>query len=658
MFEFIKSPCIPLFQRGTLCGLILIRVLVATAHADEVSTETCLSCHGTEGFADPNGRSLFTGGQAFNSSAHAALGCTTCHSDISEIPHAEKLKPVTLDTCATCHEDIVTAYRTGVHGQANSHGVREAATCQDCHGNLHAAKPHEDPESATHWRKLAATCARCHANLELAEKFKIPVVRPVEAYLASTHARVVQSGKRAAECADCHGAHDILPASDPRSSITRANVPATCGKCHTEILNTYRESVHGEALAHGNRDAPVCTDCHGEHRILEPGEPTSPVFAANIPGETCGRCHGDKRLSEKYGLTLGRVAAFQDSFHGLALRAGQLTVANCSSCHGVHDIRPSSDPRSHVYPANLAATCGKCHPGAGTGFALGPVHATGASTGAWAVGWVRFVYLWLIGGTIGFMLVHNLLDLSRKARRLSAPPRAPLPNRPERMTRWLRWQHGLVMISFPVLVYTGFALTYPETWWAKPLLGWEAQFALRGTIHRAAAVILVIAVAWHFVHLLVSPRLRACLRLIVPSWRDAVTFFQMLAYYLGRRATPPHGATFNYAEKAEYWAFMWGTAVMTMTGFLLWFENTTLTYLPGWAPAVATAIHFYEAILATLSILVWHFYWVIFDPDVYPIDWTWWDGHPPASRTLERSADADPASEPDAALLESKSPKD
>ena len=75
---------------------------------------------------------------------------------------------------------------------------------------------------------------------------------------------------------------------------------------------------------------------------------------------------------------------------------------------------------------------------------------------------------------------------------------------------------------------------------------------------------------------------------------------------------------------------------MTVTGLVLWFENVSLRLLPSWLLDVATAIHFYEAILATLAIVVWHFYWVIFDPEVYPMDLSWWHGRSPASRVLER----------------------
>jgi thiosulfate reductase cytochrome b subunit len=146
-------------------------------------------------------------------------------------------------------------------------------------------------------------------------------------------------------------------------------------------------------------------------------------------------------------------------------------------------------------------------------------------------------------------------------------------------------------------------------------------------------------VAWHLRDLATRPRLRACMRGLKFSWQDLGALTRALAYNLGLRSTPPHGATFNYVEKVEYWAFLWGTLVMTVTGLLLWLENVSLRLLPSWLLDVATAIHFYEAILATLAIVVWHFYWVIFDPDVYPMDLSWWHGRPPATRTLERQPD-------------------
>ena len=601
------------------------------AGADDTN-EICLACHEVPGF---------------DASVHAGFDCTTCHTHLPQGPHEDvPPQPVALATCGTCHSDIVEAYGRGVHGKAKLNGAAEAASCNNCHGNIHQVVVHTDPESPMHWSKQAATCARCHADVELVQKFKLPVALPVEAYLQSAHARAVAAGKHGAVCGDCHGAHEILPLGEPESRLARTKVADTCGECHQEIAAAYRSSVHGDALKHGVREAPTCTDCHGEHKILGPGEPTSPVFTANIPGETCGRCHSDERLSEKYGLRNGKVSAFQDSYHGLALRAGKLTVANCASCHGVHDIRSSKDPQSHIFPANLATTCGKCHPGAGDSFQLGSVHGTPGSTNTMAVAWVRFAYLWLIALTVGFMATHNVLDLVNKALRPEHPHLSSMEveSVPPRMSRPLRWEHGLVMLSFPVLVYTGFALKYPEAWWAAPLLRWETIFGLRGFIHRVAGVVLLLASLWHVVHVVVSRRQRACMAGILPRPRDGLVLFGTLAYYVGLRETRPLSGAFSYIEKAEYWAFLWGTVVMVVTGFVLWFENMTLHYLPSWVPDTATAIHFYEAILATLSILVWHFYWVIFDPDVYPMDWTWWHGQAPPSRIAERAeeeSDAD-----------------
>lgn len=621
---------------------LLLFYFAGPGGAQPLSPEVCLSCHGVPGLEkarDGKKISLQVDGQAFAGSLHAPLGCAACHSDASAIPHRPELKRV---ECAACHAEATDAYGRSIHGQARANGITEAASCSSCHGDIHKLARRTETSSPIHPTNIARTCAACHADAALAEKFRIPVVRPVEAYLKSVHARAVAAGKAGAVCSDCHGSHSVLAGRDPNSFIARAKIPDTCGGCHGEVLTAYRQSVHGEALARGVRDVPVCTDCHGEHRIVARTEPTSPVFAANIPGEICGRCHANARLTEKYGLSLEKVPAFQDSYHGLALRTGQLTAANCASCHGVHDIRPSSDPRSHVHKNNLPETCGKCHPGAGTRFSLGPVHVLPTSNGARLVSWIRLIYLWIIALAVGFMAAHNLLDFTRKAR-AAKPPQAPTPQPKERMGRQLRWQHGLVMASFPMLVYSGFALTYPEAWWAAPLLQWETQIGLRGLLHRVAAFILTGALLWHVAHLALSPKLRQKLRGLLPAARDLGDFVRLQRHNLGLDAARPKFGKFSYIEKLEYWAFIWGMGIMTVTGLLLWFENLTLAYFPKWLADAATAVHFYEAILATLSILVWHFYWVVFDPDVYPMDASWWHGRPPAARAAERQEETRPA---------------
>jgi hypothetical protein len=102
----------------------------------------------------------------------------------------------------------------------------------------------------------------------------------------------------------------------------------------------------------------------------------------------------------------------------------------------------------------------------------------------------------------------------------------------------------------------------------------------------------------------------------------------------------PSYPKFNYAEKAESWALVWGTLVMAATGVVLWAHNFMLKYFSTSWMDIATAIHYYEAILVTLAIVVWHFYAMIFDPDVYPLKWTVLTGRAPAHEVREEETEA------------------
>jgi len=448
----------------------------------------------------------------------------------------------------------------------------------------------------------------------------------VEAYRLSVHGRAVAAGNlEAASCSDCHGSHAVLPSRNAEGKTNHWKVPETCGSCHKEVATIYKDSVHGKAVANGVAGAPVCTDCHGEHSILAPSEALSLVNPARVSSVTCGRCHGDERLAERYNLPKDMVPAFEDSYHGLALRSGRQTVANCASCHGIHNILSSSDPRSTIHADNLAKTCGVCHPGAGDRFAIGSVHVSAAAANEHpVVRWSRIFYLIVIPLTLGGMLLHNLLDFVGKLKRGTV--RDGNGEEVVRMGFHFRVAHGLVILSFPTLVITGFALTYPEAWWATPLLALENGFNFRGTVHRLSAVVLLLAFAYHVIHLAMVPRDRVLLKQMWPRLKDGADLLGMIRYNLGRVPNRPTFSMFNYAEKAEYWAFIWGTAVMAITGFVLWFNNFSLSHLPKWVSDASTTIHFYEAILATASILIWHFYMVIFDPDVYPMDKAWLTG--------------------------------
>jgi cytochrome b subunit of formate dehydrogenase len=391
--------------------------------------------------------------------------------------------------------------------------------------------------------------------------------------------------------------------------------------------------MHGEALRAGKPEAPVCTDCHGEHDIFPHDDPRSPVAPANVSARVCSPCHASLKLTDKYDVAADRSKSYADSYHGLAVRGGSLEAANCASCHGAHAILPSSDPTSTVHKGNLAATCGRCHPGANERFAVGAVHVVIARGKEPILYWIATLYIGMILVTVGGMLAHNLLDFTRKVRRkLEAHRRGAEPaEHPHelyvRMTLTERLQHGVLVASFTVLVITGFMLRYPEAWWVVSLRRLsDSVFDLRTIVHRIAAVVMVAASLFHIGYVSLTHRGRQLVRDLVPARQDLYDVGRMIGYNLGLARARPAFGRFGYVEKFEYWALVWGTIVMAVTGGILWFDNTFMGILTKLGSDVARTIHYYEAVLATLAIVVWHFYYVIFNPDVYPMSFAWLTG--------------------------------
>jgi formate dehydrogenase gamma subunit len=198
-----------------------------------------------------------------------------------------------------------------------------------------------------------------------------------------------------------------------------------------------------------------------------------------------------------------------------------------------------------------------------------------------------------------------------------------------RMSRNERIQHFILLITFFTLVITGFALKFPESlWvsWIRKLLG-ENAFELRGDIHRVAGLIMILDSLYHLGYVTFTVRGRQLIKDFMLRKQDAIDFIQSMKYYMGKVKQRPRFGRFSYIEKAEYWAMVWGTLIMGLTGFILWFENLSLPVISNLGIDISTAIHYYEAILATLAIIVWHFYFVIYNPDVYPMNKAWITGY-------------------------------
>lgn len=222
--------------------------------------------------------------------------------------------------------------------------------CEACHTEI-TTYPHPKIEYQTRRelsRSYYLSCKKCHSAI-------------YEKAQDSMHAQVAEENPNAPVCTDCHGTHSMRAPDEPRAQIS-----TTCSKCHSEIYDQYKNSIHGaELIGQDNPDVPVCTDCHGVHNIQDP---RTDQFRINTP-ELCARCHANAEFMEKYGLPADVYDLYKLSWHGVDVsvyKARWPTIwhesAVCTDCHGVHDILNTDDPNSSVNSQNLLATCQKCHP--------------------------------------------------------------------------------------------------------------------------------------------------------------------------------------------------------------------------------------------------------------------------------------------------------
>lgn len=284
-----------------LLAAVALQAPDATPATRAAQNETCLACHGDRDLSLelPSGetRSLFVDLATFTASIHGdTLSCVDCHTDMTEVPHPAR----PLKT----RRDFSLAYNE--------------------------------------------QCKRCHfANFTRS--------------MDGVHAAALARGDTTAPlCVDCHGSHDITPATRPRSRISR-----TCGRCHEGVSRVYARSVHGRALLdEDNPDVPTCADCHRAHDV---GGPRQDDWRLRTP-ELCARCHSDEQIMSKYGLSTNVLTTYVADFHGMttSLRSAHGSpegpiVARCTDCHGVHDILKVDEPGSRVLKANLVQTCRQCH---------------------------------------------------------------------------------------------------------------------------------------------------------------------------------------------------------------------------------------------------------------------------------------------------------
>lgn len=193
-----------------------------------------------------------------------------------------------------------------------------------------------------------------------------------------------------------------------------------------------------------------------------------------------------------------------------------------------------------------------------------------------------------------------------------------------------RIQHWMMVVSFLLLAITGLPMRFPEVTWLRGVYALVGGLAVARTIHRVAAVIMIVDGLVHLVYLgRLLVRHHGNIREawpLIPTMKDASDWWQTSRYYWGLRPDLPPYDRFNFREKFDYFAVFWGLPVMMFSGLVLWFPVFFGNPLPDLTIGTAYVMHSDEALLAISAIVVWHFYNVHYNPDKFPMSWVWWHG--------------------------------
>ncbi|HEX9162390.1 MAG TPA: cytochrome c3 family protein [Thermoanaerobaculia bacterium] len=617
------------------CAITLLLLFVSAAAIAQMANDECLGCHSdaslTKDLGGGKTLSVHVDPQKFASSIHGSLSCNDCHASIKAYPH-ENVQKV---DCSGCHADVVTQYQTSIHAKARANGDKDAATCVDCHGK-HDILPRSDPLSRTNRFNIPKTCASCHENTSVTRSHPVPPPQAIQKYFEGVHGRgTLEKGLNvSAVCSDCHGAHNVLPKSDPKSTVAHFNVPNTCRKCHEGIFNQWQTSTHGQLWEKRDLRGPVCITCHEAHGIRRT---ESPSFRLGLVTQ-CSNCHAAK------------APTYRDSFHGQATSLGFSASAKCSDCHTAHLNLPKSDPRSSVAPANLPKTCGKCHPNASASFSSFQPHADPHDPVKSPQVYYVYNYLmkWLLLGVFGFFGIHTILWIQRS---IVAAIRGELPKHTSESGRWVtrfvrkhRLTHIAIVVSFLTLAATGLPLMYSQTPWGKRIATVFGGVGGTTVVHRVFAVVTFGYALYHLGFVLYGLIARKDLSMLfgpkslTPQVRDITDLKNMLKwfFYLGPR---PRFDRFTYWEKFDYFAVFWGVPVIGLSGLMLWIPQVVTKFLPGWALNVAMLVHGDEALLAIGFIFTFHFFHTHLRPEAFPLDPVMFTGKMPLERLRDERPD-------------------
>jgi predicted CXXCH cytochrome family protein len=586
-----------------------------------VSDRECLRCHSKAeliGFtAAGDSLSMYVDAPQLKSSAHTTIPCVKCHSDIDPRLDRPCESSAAVD-CSACHAKISDEYAISGHGTARAKGVSAAPYCTTCHGS-HGTLPHSNENALSFRANVPGLCGECHAeNGSASAAADLTETSAFNDYSRSVHGRgLSEKGLLpSAICIDCHSSHMTLPASDDRSRVYPKNLPATCaichrgiykdfiksvhyspdpkdeklvptcarchsshtinetgqdefmhevteqcGSCHSELAETYLETMHGKAYQLGYLQSARCSDCHGAHKILANDDPESSVGFRNIV-TTCQKCHEDAN-ARFTGYLTHATHHDPDRYPWLYYTYWAMTslLVGVFSFFGIHTLMWLPKSFRNMRQRKREHKVGETR------------HYVRRFTRQ-----QQYTHIFVILSFLSLALTGMMLKFSSMA--------------------WANWlSEALGGVRNAGLVHRGAALM---------TFGYFSYhlFSLISFKKRRKVPIK---------DLIFGPNA------LMFNGRDVREFVASVKWFWNKGPRPEYGR-WTYWEKFDYLAVFWGIAVIGLSGLMLWFPEFFTKFLPGWLINVATIIHSDEALLAVGFIFTIHFFNTHLRPEAFPMD--------------------------------------
>jgi formate dehydrogenase subunit gamma len=196
----------------------------------------------------------------------------------------------------------------------------------------------------------------------------------------------------------------------------------------------------------------------------------------------------------------------------------------------------------------------------------------------------------------------------------------------QRFTRSQRVQHFLLLVSFIILIITGLALKFHDSWLGKLIINLEGGVIARGVFHRFAAVLLIFVAFYHFLYIVFIRYGHDEFLLVLPKWKDFKDALQSVKFALGLSSEHPQTDKYAPQDKFQYWAVVAGSFLMIITGLVLWYQTQVMLILPKWVIDLTRVGHSYQGVIIAVVILLWHLYIVHLNPRRFPMSRIWIDG--------------------------------